>query len=173
MASVPAGMSLSLATQFVYTDEYHHTGSGDYTPNIAQIGRASNSGTDTTCSGPGNRCFGMLKVTLMDPGSGTTNFVQCVAEGGTTTDNVKKVKDNTSGARLIVGHTYLAACQKFADGPHSTEVKLIVRDLTTGTSTTADGFCRSHWGRFGRRRPCPRATTGRWRPTPRSTSSRR
>ena len=90
VANVPAGISLSLATQFVYTDEYHHTGSGDYTPNIAQIGRASNSGTDTSCSGPGNRCFGMLKITLMDPGAGTTNFASRRSRWGRFDENVSR-----------------------------------------------------------------------------------
>jgi hypothetical protein len=147
---VSANQSVALATNFIFTDTtYSQTTIDGWTPNIAQIGRESNSGNNAACAGnpppgSGTRCYGMVKITLADPHSNAYQVLpQCVAEGGTTSDISLVVKSKVS---LVINDKYQASCEKFADGLSSTEVEFIVNDLTTGVKTTADGFTPTPMG---------------------------
>jgi hypothetical protein len=147
---VPANRSVALATNFIFTDTfYSQTTTNGWTPNIAQIGRESNSGNNAACAGnpppgSGTRCYGMVKLTLADPHSNAHQVLpQCVVEGGTASDISLIVKSKVS---LVINDKYQASCQKFADGLSSSEVEFIVNDLTTGVKTTTNGFTSTPMG---------------------------
>jgi hypothetical protein len=155
--NTPGSMSAALTAWFIYTGDASFEAStiNGWTPNIAQIGRASNSGTASVlCANSGahvKRCYGLLKIGLNDPYNGTINTglvnPACYIEGGADTNHFLKVT-STVNIKNTPNDVWQVSCQKMDDGASSTVGQIQVTDLTTGgsTVTTSKTFTTSAIG---------------------------